>query len=153
MALTQKQIDRLNKSMVAMQTPTAIGTMLGSWETALEGIVSLLSNVTAVPAVITDGVEIDATAKIVTITFENAVFTVLSDADLKAAVTFAADGTTYSALGETDTVVLNDFALVVTFASALTGATNKIQIAANTVLNTIGNGSPVAYITPAIVVA
>ncbi len=76
---------------------------------------------------------------IATITFdETVVSNVADDAALKAAVTFAADGSTYAALAAADTVAITDGKLVVTFNSAVSGATNKIKIAASALKTTNG---------------
>lgn len=77
--------------------------------------------------------------KIVTITFTETVVNNLADVPaLKAATTFASDGTTFAALGESDSVAITDGNLVVTFNAALTTATNKIKIAANSLKTTNG---------------
>ncbi len=81
--------------------------------------------------------EISGGNKVVTLTYnENVVSNV---ADLKAAVTFSADGNTFSALGANDTVAIVDGKLVVTFENALTGTTNAIKVAASTLKDAAGN--------------
>jgi chitodextrinase len=61
---------------------------------------------------------------------------------LKNAITFAADGTTFNALGTTDTADISQGLLTIKLATALSGANNKFKIAAGTVrdlfLNTNG---------------
>ena len=77
--------------------------------------------------------------KIVTITFTETVLTNAADeAALKAGVTVATNGTTFAALGATDTVAVTAGKLVVTFNAALTGAANKLKIAADLLKSTNG---------------
>lgn len=52
--------------------------------------------------------------------------------DVKAAITFAADGENYTALGENDVVTIEGNQVIITFANELTGSTNKIKVAAST---------------------
>ncbi|MFZ3132528.1 MAG: leucine-rich repeat domain-containing protein, partial [Desulfosporosinus sp.] len=59
--------------------------------------------------------------------------------ELKNAVTFAADGVNFIALGANDTVSINENTIVVTFNTALTGNNNKIKIAANSIKDATGN--------------
>lgn len=83
---------------------------------------------------------ISDTSKVVTLTFSEAVESnKATPAELKAAVKFAADGTDFVALGETDTVAIVEGKLVVTFNTALTTATNKIKVAANALKDAAGN--------------
>lgn len=83
---------------------------------------------------------LDSTKKIVTITFFEDVENATANAStLKAGVSFAANGVTFNALASGDSVQITNGKLVVTFASALTTATNKIKIAANTLKYTNGN--------------
>ena len=78
--------------------------------------------------------------KVVTLTYdENVESNVADAAALKAAVTFAADGETFAALGTNDTVAIVDGKLVVTFENALTGTTNEILVAASTLKDAAGN--------------
>lgn len=78
--------------------------------------------------------------KVVTLTYdENVVSNVADAAALKAAVTFAANGETFAALGANDTVAIVDGKLVVTFENALTGTTNEILVAASTLKDAAGN--------------
>lgn len=67
--------------------------------------------------------------KTYTFTFSEDIVNATADlVALKAAVTFAADGTTFGALATADTVVISGNTLVVTFDQVLAGATNKIKI-------------------------
>lgn len=76
---------------------------------------------------------------VVTITFSETVANNLTDIPaLKAATTIATDGTTFAALGASDTVAITDGKLVVTFNSALTTATNKIKVASASLKSTNG---------------
>lgn len=94
---------------------------------------------------------IDNTKKIVTMAFTtNIVSNVVDTAALKAAVTFASDGTTFSALGGSDTVAISGSNLVVTFNSALTGTTNKIKVATGTLKTSTGAVQSAPIVTPAI---
>ncbi len=89
--------------------------------------------------------------KIVTITFSETVLNNLADLPaLKSATTFASNGTTFAALGESDTVAVTDGKLVVTFNAALTTATNKIKVAANSLKSTNGAIQTAAQTTDAI---
>lgn len=82
---------------------------------------------------------LDTADKVVTITFTESIANNLADVPaLKAAVTFAADGTTFGALAAADTVSIAAGKLVVTFDSALTTATNKIKVAAGALKSTNG---------------
>jgi predicted secreted protein len=84
-------------------------------------------------------VAVSGANKIATITFSEDVKTNAADAAaLKAAVTFAADGTTFAALSASDTVTITSGDMVVTFNSAFTGSANKLKIAADTVKSTNG---------------
>ena len=80
---------------------------------------------------------ISGTNKIVTLTFSENL--VANTANLKEAVTFAADGTTFAPLGTGDTVSLSNNTLVLTLSTALTGSTNKIRLAANSLKDAAGN--------------
>ena len=83
---------------------------------------------------------LDATKKIVTMTFsENVVNATANATALKAGVTVATDGSTFSALASGDSVAITGGKLVVTFASALSTATNKIKVEANTLKDVNGN--------------
>jgi hypothetical protein len=79
----------------------------------------------------------------VTIEFKEEVINNLADAAaLKAAITFAADGSTFTALGNNDAVeitVADKKVLKVTFDTALSTATNKIKIAAGALKDAAGN--------------
>lgn len=149
MALTEKQVYDLNNAMEANQRCN-LGNLIASMETAQEGVATLLGLLTDAPNPVPAGITITGGNKIVTIPYDKSIFTTLSDVDLKAAITWAAGGVTFIALGASDTVVLTDFGLVVTFDVALTGATNKIKIAGNTIVSTYRYGDVLAYTTPAI---
>lgn len=83
---------------------------------------------------------INTTKKIVTLTFsEDVTNATASGTALKAKVTVATDGTTFSALGASDTVAITGGKLVVTFNSALSTATNKIKVGADAVADSAGN--------------
>lgn len=83
---------------------------------------------------------IDSGKNVVTLEFGEKVVNNLPDVDkLKAAVEIAKDGTTYKALGADDTVEIKDGKLVITFKDALTGDTNKIKIAKNSLKDEADN--------------
>lgn len=83
---------------------------------------------------------LNAANTVATLTFDEAPLNNLADlAALKAAVTFAADGTTFSALAGGDAVAIFGSTVTVTFATPLTGSTNKIKIAANSLKDDHGN--------------
>lgn len=94
---------------------------------------------------------IDAAKKVVTITFSETVVNNLADvAALKLATKIATDGTTFAALDAADSVAVTDGKLVVTLNAALTLATNKIKVAANSLKTTNGAIQTVEQITAAI---
>jgi len=85
-------------------------------------------------------VAIDDTKKIATITMSEKVSNATADLTaLKAKVTLASDGTTFGALVSGDKVAITNGKLVVTFASALSTATNKIKISADALKDSAGN--------------
>jgi hypothetical protein len=95
-------------------------------------------------------VAIDDTKKIVTITMSEKVSNATADlAALKEKITIATDGTTFAALGANDKVAIINGKLVITFASALSTATNKIKVGADAVADSAGNKNA-EYITDAI---
>lgn len=83
------------------------------------------------------GAAISEDYKTVTLTFSENL--IANTADLKGAVTFAADGTTFASLGRGDTVSLSDNKLVVTFKAALTGNKNRLMVAAGSLKDAAGN--------------
>lgn len=86
-----------------------------------------------------NGTALDTTDnKNVTLTFSEAVSAV-DAATLKNDITFAADGTNFKPLAENDTVKIVNGKVVITFNNALAGINNKIEIAANSLKDTIGN--------------
>lgn len=91
-----------------------------------------------VPAPVAADIELDATKKIVTIPYDFAIFRNGTVAEAKALVEIATDGTTFAALGASDTVTIDSMNLVVTFDSALTLATNKLKIKAGVVKSAYG---------------
>jgi hypothetical protein len=94
----------------------------------------------AAPTLKADGVTLDATKKIVTLEFSEPVVNATANAAaLKAGITVATNGTTFSALASGDKVAITNGTLVITFASALSTATNKIKIEANTLKDISGN--------------
>lgn len=94
----------------------------------------------AAPTLKADGVTLDATKKIVTLEFSEPVVNATANAAaLKAGITVATDGSTFSALASGDKVAITDGKLVITFASALSTATNKIKVEANTLKDISGN--------------
>ncbi len=82
-------------------------------------------------------VSLGADNKTVTIAFDEESFNATTgskaekEAGLRSAVTFAADGATFVALGQTDSIQLIKGVITVKFASALSGSTNRIRIAGN----------------------
>lgn len=97
------------------------------------------------------GESLDATEKIVTISFDKPIFqNELVDADFKDLFTVATDGENFSALGASDTVaVTSNRVVTVTFDSALSTATNLIKMDAEAIMNSIG-GLNDAYTTDAL---
>ncbi len=84
-------------------------------------------------------VAVSGTNTIATVTLSETVLSNAADAAaLKAGITFAADGTTFAALAEGDSVAVTDGKLVVTFAAAFTGSANKLKIAAEILKTTNG---------------
>jgi hypothetical protein len=83
---------------------------------------------------------LDEDKKIVTLTFSESIENALADiATLKTKVTLATDCTTFSALAAGDKVDITNGKVVVTFTSALSTATNKIKIAADSLKDVAGN--------------
>jgi hypothetical protein len=77
---------------------------------------------------------IDSSNKVVTLTFsENIVNNLASLDDLKSSITFAANGLDFVKLGTDDSILISEKNLIITFYTALTGRTNKIKVAANTI--------------------
>ena len=96
-------------------------------------------------------VQQEATNKIFRFVFDKPVFKyIVVEATFKAAFTLATDGTTFAALGASDTVTIDGKIVTVTFNVALTGATNKIKISASAVQDVFGNTNDV-YTTSALV--
>jgi hypothetical protein len=127
--LTTDQIAQLNNSCEAMQRAGA-GTLLANLE-------AVVNRVTAAP--VAGDVTLNAGKTIVTIPYDKVIFNAFADAaSLKAKVTFASNGTTFNALGGSDTVTIVGYNLVITFASALSGATNKIKVGADSLISAYG---------------
>ncbi|MBS4096736.1 MAG: DUF1566 domain-containing protein [Sulfuricella sp.] len=124
------------------------------------GMGTLLAGATTVPLAAYDiippvytGAALNAgmTVLTATLSFDEPLVNNLADlAALKAAITFAADGTTFNALAGGDTVALSGSTLVVTFAAPLTGSTNKLNISANSLKDAIGNVLASAVTTAAL---
>ena len=94
---------------------------------------------------------IDSANKVVTLTFSESVLSNVADANaLKAAITLSTDGTTFNSLGANDTVAITDGKLVITLESALSGNTNKIKVAANSLKDAANNALKDAVITDAL---
>jgi hypothetical protein len=70
---------------------------------------------------------------------ENLVNNTVSEALLKEAVTFAADGTNFIALNTNDSLAINGNHLVITFAQPLVGDHNQIKIRGNTLKDSNNN--------------
>ena len=86
------------------------------------------------------GATIDDTNKVVTLSFSEPIENACKDiATLKTKVTLASDGTTFGALASGDKVAITNGKLVVTFASALSTATNQIKVGADAVADSAGN--------------
>ena len=76
---------------------------------------------------------------VATITLSETVLNNLEDtAALKTATTFASDGTTFAALGASDTIVVTDGEVIVTFDSAFTGSANVLKIDGSSLKTTNG---------------
>ena len=84
-------------------------------------------------------VAVSGANKIITLTFDQTVLNNLGDvAALKAAITFASNGTTYAALASADSVAVTTGKVVVTFDSAITGSSNTLKIAGSSLKTTNG---------------
>jgi len=88
-----------------------------------------------------DKIEVSADKKVVTVSFNEKIENALADdAALKAAVTFAADGATFAALGADDTVEIKDGKLVITFNVAIDAdADDTIKVAKDALKDAAGN--------------
>lgn len=130
-----------NEVTVTLATPVAVATISTAKDVRYikDGAGNTIVNIepktvelpivadTTAPTV--TGQSLGTDKKTYTFTFSEGIVNATADAAaLKAAVTFAADGTTFGALAATDTVVISGNTLVVTFDQALAGATNKIKI-------------------------
>lgn len=103
------------------------------------------------PTLKVDGVTLDATKKVVTLEFsENVVNATANASALKAGINVSTDGSTFSALASGDKVAITNGKLVITFASALSTATNKIKVIANTLKDISNNVITEDIITGAI---
>lgn len=139
MALTTKQINDLNNAMEANQR-CELGTLIASLEANTAAFLVQPAYVSAA---------INGAKTIVTLTYDSALYSVGDATALKAGITWAAGGVTFIALGGSDTVAISGFTIVITFNSALTLATNKIHVAADTVKNVLGKQN-IAVTTAAI---
>lgn len=83
---------------------------------------------------------LDSGKKTVTLTFNMAIFNnKASLEELKDAVNYAVDGTSYTTLNAADQVSIVGKTLVVSFNSALTGNSSKLKLAANSLKDAAGN--------------
>jgi TP901-1 family phage major tail protein len=99
-------------------------------------------------------VAVSGSNKVATITFTEEIASNVADAPaLKAAVTFASNGTTFAALAVADTVAVTSGKLVVTFDSAFAGSANKLKVAARTLKSTNGAIQTIEQITGAFAAA
>ena len=115
-------------------------TVGGSSSGLVKSVADLVAAVSGAPAIGT--ATLDGTKKIVTIPFAYPVLrNIAVDATFKAAFTVSTDGTTFNALGGTDTVTFAGKTIVVTFNAALSTATNKIKIAASAFLSVGGTAN------------
>lgn len=86
------------------------------------------------------GAALNAELNVVTLTFDETLVNALADlAALKAAIALAADGSNFSALVADDSVALDGSTLTITLATPLSGASNKIRIAADSLKDASGN--------------
>ncbi|MCG6170948.1 S-layer homology domain-containing protein [Anoxybacillus sp. LAT_35] len=116
-------------------------TLVGSVSdnTAQRNSVGNLAAVTATDsaAPVLVGTSLASDDKTLTLTFSENIANNTADANaLKAAITFAADGSTFDPLAAGDSVAISGNTLTITFNTALTGNTNKVQIAASTLKDT-----------------
>ncbi len=143
-ALAAKDKVSVSGREVVITLATALTTNDNQVRFAAEALRDLLSNkslaITSAEIEDTTGpvlnkVTLGADNKTVTIAFDEEAFNAttgtktVKEAALRAAVTFAADGATFGALGTTDTIELKSGIITVKFASALSGSTNRIRIA------------------------
>lgn len=86
------------------------------------------------------GASIDSLNTTIVLAFNKDLYNNLSSlAELKEAVQFAPDEITYRALDENDTISINGPTLFISFAQPITGKTNKIKIAGNSLKSANGN--------------
>lgn len=116
-------------------TATAIATAVAAEATARN---TAIAAATTAKAPVAGAATLDGTKKIITIPYSIGIWKASTAAALKAAVTVATDGTTFGALGGSDTVEVSDFNLVITMESALTTATNKFKVAASALKSVYG---------------
>ncbi len=97
--------------------------------------VTLTLSDTTAPAYVS--AQLSANKKLVTIAFSENL--VSNSGDLKASVTFAADGTGFVPLGPLDTVAISDNQLLIALSSPLTGTTNRFSVSAGALRDTANN--------------
>jgi len=144
LSLTDNQITNIsalvnNRGFGEGTTIDLVNNPLGSQASA--DIQTLISRgVNVVLSLAYQSAFIDSSNKVVTLHFNKDIFNNQGTADdLKQTVTFSADGINFAALGANDTVAITGKTLVVTFATALSGSTNKINVAANAFKDADGN--------------
>lgn len=94
----------------------------------------------------------DATSKQFTLSAnENLLSNMANNTDLKAAVTFSTDGTNFLPLAIGDTVAVTAGTLKVTRTAQLTGSTNQLRVAANTLKDAAGNVVSTQYTSEPVV--
>lgn len=85
----------------------------------------------------------EATNTIFRFTYDKPIFKHLTvESTFKAAFKISTDGTNFVALNASDTVTIDGKVLIITLNSAITGATNKFEIAAGAVEDIYGNLNP-----------
>ena len=115
------------------------GDTSDQYEITLNSLVNVTVKDETKPVLKADSpIAIDSEKKVVTISLSEGVSAVDATA-LKSAVKVATNGTDFVALGENDSVAISEGKLVVTFENALTGANNKIEVAAGALKDLAGN--------------
>jgi hypothetical protein len=118
----------------------------------LEALVSEALAYDTTAPVLNAGVRLNESQQVAFITANEPLFrATANDADLKTAVTFAADGADFKSLGAGDTVRVLNGELEVAFASKLTGDQNRIRIASHSVEDAAGNVQATTYTSAPII--
>jgi hypothetical protein len=104
------------------------------------------------PPVINSEVALNPTNKILTIRADEALLNNKSNlTDLRATFSLSTNGTSFAALSDQDTVAISNGTVIVTLQTALSGAANRLRIAANALKDSSGNALIADYTSSSII--